>query len=357
MKFDIFEIAALKEAAKKRTADGYNDKIKAQFETGKPIFHEVTLYATENDDYNELWYCESEDRYYARNVYGTPRWCTVCDPLGYCELDYTLHDNHIFMVGDGEKNYFAVSNLEGAEFPTLKETYLSEWDKIKKDYPHFGDNKTVSWFSEYLGNGSTMTTDKWLISFMDPAKYEKEIKGMYGYEENWVMYVKTIKREIIHTFNYLGIKYYIAKETKRHEVCGKEIIDYYVDDKETLDRYDYHVAFLDDYCEGKPGAVYPKRDAINILAKALKGIYEGKQISEILHLYGDFYYERFIGYNDAAERLLNGSYNRQYVNALIRNERREHTFWIHDDPAIEEKYPGYKKDHFYNYDPHGRRLV
>ena len=345
MTFNMFEIDALKKGNKE-----YAKNVKGQLECGTPVFHEVTLCATENDDYNELWYSENEDRYYIRHVFGTPVWSYVCDPLGYCERDYDVHDNHVFIVN----NSYGVSNFRGACFPTLKETYIAEWDSIKANYPHFGDNETVSWWSEYFGNGSTMTTDKWLISFMNPAKYEKEIKDMYGYEENWVMHMKTIKREVIHTFKYLDKTFYIVKETQEHEICKKQIISYYVDEHIELGEWEGHVAFLDDYCEGKLGAMYTKREAIDKVVEALKEIYGGKQISKILCLYTNYYYERFISYSDAAKELIKSN-NRKYIDALIRNERSEHSFFVHGDPVIEEKYPNYVKDHSYNYDHLGRR--
>ena len=345
MMYTMNEVAAIK------ANECVNRTVEKQLETGKPVFHEVALYATENDDYIELWYSEKEDTYYGRYVYGYPKWCYISDPLGYCERDYDVHNNHVFIIEGAD---LAVSNLEGAYFPSLKETYLEEWRKIKNDYPHFEDNQELSYLSEWLGNGSLMTVDKWLVSFMDPAKYEKEIRSMYGYEENWRFHVKTIEREVIKTFNYLGEEYYIVKETREHEICKKRFLEYYVDDKIELGKYDSHVAFLADYCEGKPGAVYPENDAIKIVVDALKRIYNNERISEIRDGYG-YYYERLITYRNAAERLLNGSYNRQYVAALIRNEEKEHSFFIHKSPEIEEKYPGYTKDHIYNYDHLGRR--
>lgn len=359
MLFTNQELAQIRVAVKRKSRglslDGFSEKVLSQLETGEPKFYKIELYRTEDDCYNELWKVVGEDKFVIRHVCGLPYFAAVSDPLGYCEMDYTLNDNNIFIVCNNSRELFGLSNLDGAEFPTLKETCRNEWNRIKSEYPHFGDNVTASWWSECFGNGSTMTTDKWLLSFMDPEKYKKEIEDMYGYPENWVARMETVKRELIGGFQYLGKEFYIFKETQRHKVCGKEVINYYVDNKQILGKWDGHVMFLDDYCEGELGPMYTEREAVNILSKALKREYGGKQISVIHNSYG-YVYERFISYEDAAKQLLKHNYNRKRVQQLIAKERLNHSFWIHNDPEIEKKYPGYHRDHSYNYDFMGRRI-
>lgn len=359
MLFDICDLVALRMAYKRNDASCYIEKIQDQFAAGEKEFHEIRLYRTADDCYNELWYEETEEgkrKFYIRHTCGLPFFAYVCDPLGYCEMDHSVADNVIFIIlsEDGEREIFGVSNLHGANFPTLEETCRREWNRIKADYPHFDENSTADWWSQTLGNGTTNICNMWLLTFMDPVQYEKEIKDMYGYEENWVMRMKTVGRELIGGFQYLGKDYYIIKEIKEHTVCGKRVIEYWVDDKIILGEWDSHVLFLSDYCEGKPGPMYPEREAVNVVEKALRKIYEEKQISEIHDSYG-YIYELFIGYKDAAKRLLNGNYNRKRVCNLIATERQNHSFWCVDDPEIEVKYPGCVRDHSWNYDFLGRR--
>ena len=107
--------------------------------------------------------------------------------------------------------------------------------------------------------------------------------------------------------------------------------------------------------DSKYGTMYDKQTAREVMTKALKEIYEEKDLSLIHNSYG-YVYERFVKYGEAADQLLHGNYNIQYIGELIKTERENHTFEVTDDPTIEERYPGVVRDHWYNYDYAGRRI-
>lgn len=311
-----------------------------------------------NDSYVELWGTFDEPRkYYARLVYGLPVWYYVCDPLGYCELDHSVEDDVVFVVCDSNGNeLFKSSNEKGSDFPTFKLASWGEWHKIKENYPHFTDDTTADFWSQTFGNGTTISVNKYLLTYMDPLKYEKEIKDMYGYEENWVMHTTQINREVIHTFKYLGDRYYIMKITYEHDVCKKQYVEYWCTDKLELGKWESDLIYFAGYFNDDLGPMYPKNEAINVMKNALKKIYKEKQISEIHDSYG-YVYERFISYENAAIRLLDGDYNRKSVMAKIAKEKKNHTFWDVDDPEIANKYPDCTRDNEWNYDPWGRRIA
>ena len=208
-----------------------------------------------------------------------------------------------------------------------------------------------------FGQGTTIGADTWLLTFKDPEIYGDAAKD---YDENWVFHKEIIKEEPISDFTYLGTKYGIWKITYQHRDCKKEVIEYWVAKfaegcNTKIAEYGL-IQFLDSYFEGEPGTMYIKRDAIAKVKEALEKIYNSEPISFIYSTLG-YAYERFIGYKDAAEKLLNGNWNRQFVEELIKKEAEKHTFFIREDTAIDELYPDCQRDHAWNYDFMGRRIV
>lgn len=69
----------------------------------------VQLYSGEDDNYVELWKTveeiEGKHRYYGRYTYGDEgTWYSVCDPLGYCELNAPIADDVMFICCDENGN-------------------------------------------------------------------------------------------------------------------------------------------------------------------------------------------------------------------------------------------------------------
>ena len=128
MKLSLTELAALRVAVKRNDDSKLSEKLKRQFKKGLRKEVRVQLLYTEVNDYQELWKVVGEEKYYSRYTYGLPKWYSVCDPLGYAELNQTLPEDIIFIVCDDEGNeLFGLSNLEGAILPTLEEMCIIEW--------------------------------------------------------------------------------------------------------------------------------------------------------------------------------------------------------------------------------------
>lgn len=214
-----------------------------QFDVGTPKEIPVFKLYEENDEFNELWKGIDNDKYYVRATEFGGEWYSVCDPLGYCERNSTYKDYVIFIVCDSNGNpLFGSSNLN-PRFPRLKDVEKAEWNKIKDAYPHIDEDEEVSWWSEAFGNGSTLSVDKWLLTYKDPSLYETEIREMFGYDENWVRHYDEISKVIIDEFDYLGEKYAIYQVTCKHQVCGVEWIEYYAGRK-NMDEYENYTMFF-----------------------------------------------------------------------------------------------------------------
>ena len=369
--FTLRELAELRVLNKRKDKDSFNkyyekasDKIKTQFNSGEYKEIKVFLRYNEVNDYQELWQVVGEERYYSRyTAYHPSRWYYVCDPLGYAELDREVPGNVMFVVcnEDGEP-LFGSSNVFGAVFPTFEEMCHLEWGRIKNDYPHFKDNTEADFWSQYLGQGTTISADRWLLTFKDPEIYGDAAKD---YDENWIYHKKIVEDQAISSFSYLGRRYGIFKVTYEQENCKKHITEYWVagfrhyDNGEessiSMDRENMCM-FLDSYFKGEPGTMYLKRDAIEVVAESLKEIYGNKPISEIHDSYG-FVYERFMSYPQAAERILDHNWNRKHVEEILKAEKYTHHFWAVDDPKIDEVYPNCVRDSKFNYDFAGRRIA
>ncbi len=358
MKLNLQELAALRVAKKRNTDENLSENLKKQYSAGDYTTIKVTLKYSEVNSYQELWQVVGEEKYYSRYVCGIPVWYSVCDPLGYAELNDVMPDNVIFIVCDSNgEELFGSSNIDGAVFPTLEETCIKEWYRIKGDYPHCKDDCSSDFWMQYFGNGTTIGADMWLLTFKDPEIYGEVAKD---YDENWIYHKEKIDEKPISEFTYLGQRYGIWKITYRHRDCKKIMYEYWValfKEGCNLKIAEYGlVKFLDSWFEGEPGTMYLKRDAIKKVTDALEEIYEKKPISKIISAACDYFYERFMSYKSAARELLNGNWNREFVERVIENEKKNNSFWITRDPAIEKTYPGYVKDYHYNYDFCGRRI-
>lgn len=204
-------------------------------ETEKRRKVRVQLYSFENDDYNELWkVVGTKHKFYARHVFGVYKiWYYVCDPLGYCELNYPADDIDFVVCDQNGKKLFTSNNQMG-QFPTLKETINKKYSQLTEESLHV-DAAYDDALSEWR---------HWLLSFKDPNRYAKELEGYNNYDTNWV-YCRSsyIKTEPIEngSFDYLGHKYQIAREIYEHDICHQQYAEICcTDDPVNLpDGYDY----------------------------------------------------------------------------------------------------------------------
>lgn len=208
----------------------------------------VQLYMTENDSYNELWrVVGTKTKFFCRHVFGGQGiWYYVCDPLGYCELSHPADDIEFTVCDANGKALFKSSN-QTKPFPTFEATIKEKWEEIKKtiSYHDYKDWK------------------KWLLSFKDPALYAKEIKEMYGYDENW-LYCRTKYTHATDIpgseFTYLGSSYKLARVFYEHTVCHESFADIAcIDDPININDFyhtpDTHLLLATEFDDSKYGNV------------------------------------------------------------------------------------------------------
>lgn len=322
-----------------------------QVKAGQPKEIKVHMLRSQDDNYNELWKVVGEKKYFCRHVYGLPVWYFVCDPFGYCELDYSCNNNYIFIVCDSKGNeMFATSNID-ASFPTIENVCRMEWNRIKADYPYISEDADKDFYAQAFGLGTTMNVNNWLLTFKDPELYGNEAKD---YDENWI-YCRSdeVARERISSFEYLGEKYAIYKITYKHRICGVEYIQYFAGSYhmgEYENWIDYYASYFD---ASNIGTMYSEREAKRIVREFLEEKYPKRNkfneplCTIINSCVGP--YERIVGYVEMAEILLNRNFSRKHVAEVIEKEKNKSTFYYHGDPQIEIDYPGYMKANDYSW--------
>ena len=344
--FSMEQIVKIKEAINMKSREslvdwcyeqGYvndNDLVK-QFDRGIAKEIPVQLYLSENDDYNELWKEIGTNHYYVRETNYGGCWYTVSDPLGYCERDATVKSNIVFYIcGPDGKRLGASSNVN-AEIPTIKEVAMKEWYSVKDRVCYIAEDAEKDFANMYYDGTTTLSVNKWLLSFKDPARYEKEIKDMHGYDKNWLMHRHLIETEIISKFEHLGEQYAIYRLKFKHDVCGVEFYEFY-SGRLSMGKYESYVAYYASWFDAdNVGPMYTQKDAINIVAKALKEIYPSL-FGTVKETYGSNVLTTF-SYEQAAEQLLNRNFSRANVAEVIKKENETHTF-IDVVPGIEERY-------------------
>lgn len=320
----------------------------------------VRLYRDENDDFVELWkvidHIKGEPMYYGRYMYGNSgTWYTVCDPLGYCELNSTVKDNVVFVLcGEDGEEYYRYSNADENPLPTFQSYIKMEWNKHKNKIQHNVENHEKDFWAEAIYGETTLGINQWLLSFKDPDLYKKEIDDMYGYDENWLYcHNEEIKYEPIEEteFSYLGRNYQFTKVTYRHKVCGAEWIQYECTDAPyTIDDFYKHiVAYYGSlgnwYDTSNVGAMYDKRTARNIIVKTLEEIYKkGTDRSYLLYVDESSCCKvlRKLAYGEAADVLLGKELHRDNVLEIANREKTEHHFYLNtkeNRDMINQMYP------------------
>lgn len=189
----------------------------------------VQLYRGENDNYVELWKTvekiNGKHKYYGRYTYGDEgTWYSVCDPLGYCELNAPMADSVIFICCDDSGNeVIRYSNADGNKLPKFENVIKREWDKVKEKLQHNTEDFTKNFWAKCWNGDTTMKINQWLLSYKDPELYPEKAND---YDENWTgcWAEKEIAYEPIPNteFEYLGHKYQFTKVKHKHEYCGVE---------------------------------------------------------------------------------------------------------------------------------------
>jgi hypothetical protein len=302
----------------------------------------VKLYAYENDHYVELYKVISgntKNDYFARYTYGSGNdgvWYFVADPLCYCELDHACSGDYIFTVCDKNgKELFEDSNGEVKNpFPTLERKADLIWNEIKERYPCKKDGLT-----------------DWLLSYLTKEVAESKLKDLPCHASNWPRWYNEVSKEVIQRFDYLGDDFCIYKVTNKHKYCECEWINYYFG-YETTEKYTgYCVWYGAWFDESHRGPNYSENEATKLVREMIESVYverhNWKPLSYLKRTkHAD--YEQKVNYRQAAEVLLNGNYNRQFVHELIRKEKEQKTFYDNFE-ALRVDYPDAIKDTDYRY--------
>lgn len=340
--FTMQELAALKVAIKRNSQEYLKNWITKweskngeyllkQFEKGISKVIYVQIYYHEDDNYNELWKVVgtpkgSAGKYYIRATESGGYWYTVGDPLGYCERDYGVKEDILFIICDPNGNLIGASSNVNPKFPTLKQTARAEWNRIKDDVNYIAENETKNFLSMCMDGTSTLNINQWLETFMDTDLYAKEIKEMHGYPENWVMKCKEISKDAISTFEYLGVGYAIYKVKYRHAICGVEYYEFYSGRYPFMGEYENYVDFYASWFDAENvGTMYPKKIATQKVIEQLKEIYGDGYVCEYKERYGGkLIYPLTI--NDIAARLIGSDLHREKVDLIADNERKNPTY-------------------------------
>lgn len=321
----------------------------------------VRIYRSEDDNYIELWkviYPEKgKPQYYGRYMFNNEGlWIYVSDPLGYCEWDHDVPNDVVFILCDESGNeYYRYSNADKNPLPTLEEVIKAEWNKVKRSIPHNSEDYKKDFISEVKSGETTLSINQWLLSFMDPDIYKKEIEEMNGYSQNWLYGTrsgKEIKYEQITGtgFYYLGHKYQFTKVTCKHDVCGVEWTEFKCTDSPcVIEEWNHRVKSygydVGNYFDAKNiGTMYDIQTARKIVNDALVEIYSPQTAQEeLLYIRKDScctILDR-ISYEKAAEILLGRELHRNKVSELIAAEKLEnHFFPTENKESILAENPG-----------------
>lgn len=266
----------------------------------------VRLYQTENDAYVELWkVVGTKGKFYARYVCGKPVWYHVCDPLGYCELDYPCSDEMVFIICDQTgKPLFKDSNKKELSNPfrTLAEEAKLAW----RDY----------------GFAIRRGLNNWLLSYMTQENLAKDpTNTQFCPKENWVYcWSDILERVRVGEFQYLGSQYYIWKITRKHRYCDCEWYEYVAAEKDMDWEWPYYIEHYGEYFEPVMGPMYSEYEALQLVGAALAEYYGCKSLSIVKEdPWNQTPYERKMNTKEAAEYLISQNLSREYVDGIIKD--------------------------------------
>lgn len=340
--FTMQEVAALKVAIKRNSRKHLEDWILKweskngellleQFEKGISKEIQIQIYYHENDNYDELWKVVGTPRgeagkYYIRATDFGGYWYTVCDPLGYCERNYTVKEDVLFIICNPDGKPIGASSNVNPKFPTLKQKAKEEWNRVKDGIDYIAEDKIKNFWSMCWDGTSTLSINQWLESFMDTDLYADEIKEMYGHPENWVMRCEECSKDAVSTFEYLGVGYAIYKVKYRHTICGVEYYEFYSGRYPFMGEYENYIDFYASWFDkNNIGTMYPKKIAIQKVKEQLKEIYGNGYVCEYKERYGGkLIYPLTI--DDITTRLIGGDLHRASVDKIAKTEKENPTY-------------------------------
>lgn len=292
----------------------------------------VRLYRTEDDNYNELWKEVGGKRFFARHVFGPPVWYYVCDPLGYCELDYPCKENKVFVICDQYGNeLFESSNAPDSEpFLTLEQTAKEVWKSCGIEAKKNGLNN-------------------WLLSYLTKENLAKDPeRTQFCPEDNWVYcWHETVERIPVKKFEYLGSRYCIWKLVQKHLYCDCTW-DAYAAASANVDwEYPMYDCWFGEVFEPVYGPMYGKYEAIQMLKKVFSECYGTKNLSIVRDTFAGPH-ERKLTHAEAAEYLIDKDLSRKHVDELVRREYEKPSFYT-NSRAIQKDYPDCKLDYSFRY--------
>lgn len=275
--------------------------------------------------------------FYARSYH--LKWYTVSDPLGYSELDCLVSEDITFIICDDKSNeLFHSSNSDKETFPFMQTACKNKWEKYCKEHVQkdISENNEVNYLIHAVSGNQVDNLSKWLLTFKDPELYGASAKD---YDENWTMFrIEELSRKRLQKFSYCGLKLEITEITRRHTICNVTWKEYY-------SGQEYCGSVFD---STNIGNMYSVTEANKKVTKVLKEIFGDRYYITFVSKSGGYYYERHYKLYQAAELLLNGNYNRNFVNELIKQEKVKPSYYISEKEA-RETYIEYKEKYIVSY--------
>lgn len=328
----------------------------------------VSIYSHEDGHYVELWKVVGEEKYYGRFMFNNEgTWYYVADPLGYCELDRCVPNDVMFIMCDDDGNeYMRYSNAQENPLPTFSKYIDIEWKKVKANIKHNKENEELNFWTECFSGETSRKLDKWLISFMDKDKYEKEIADMNGYQENWCCCWHNTETEYTtipgSEFTYLGQKYQFVKVHHKHDVCGVEWDTFECCDSpiqmscwgtETHPFINSYKEMGNWFDESIKGTMYDTLTAKNLVTKKLLEVLpRDNEYRDLIYVipktedsWSVCHRGGYVSYYECAEKLIGRDYHITVIDELIEKlaEKIKDIVFLNTTEnyfKVYEKYPG-----------------
>lgn len=304
----------------------------------------VKIYRQENDSFIELWrLVDCPQRYVGRYTGGPGEWVKICDPLGYCEMDYTYPPDDVFIVCDQKGNeLFRSRNGDGsAHFKKLEQEARDQMAEYLKDHD-IGivvANPHAQYFAHWVSGAPVGRFEDWLCSFQDPDLYPEA----NDYPENWIYYdVEEIGGECLKRFTHLGTEYEIERVDYKHKYCGKTFSYVYA--------AGYYIGAIWDH--STIGTMYTKHQAAKILTEAIRKNFPDRYVISAVETYkgyGDdkgFSAQKNYKIEHAWEVLAKNDLHRKYIDAMAAEEA-EYSHFFGDYEDIRKEYPDCIRSYHY----------
>lgn len=302
----------------------------------------VRLKYPENDSYIELWQdVDSPGKYVGRYTGGPGEWVRICDPLGYCEMDYSYGPDDVFIVCDHKGNeLFRSRNGDGSStFNTLEREAHEQFAKYAKEaaLDVKVENTHAMFLAHYFSGYPVGGLNEWLMSYQDPDLYP-EAKD---YAENWTQFdVDAVgEPDVLKTYEYLGETWKIERIHYKHRYCGVEW--------DVLYSGEYYIG--DEFDRNTHGTMYCRRQAAKLLTDAIKTNHpETYSVSVVnkVELWGSaepYYKERRYNIERAWEYLAGDNLHREFIDKMVCEERAK-THFFGNSAEVQKAYPDCVRD-------------